>query len=205
MLAPEWDRARALLAEGRRAACELGAEILRLRELYLHRGHGGDRRGDRRSSGTFVQLEKKGGFVAELEAQLGMHHETARRLLLDLEREREIRAIAEGAVEVIVEGEVERVVTPEVQAAAQRIVRELDQDPRARPARKWAGLWGAAATAGRERAPTNHARNLERGIKALAMSLEHWADLSPEERATVEHYWSCLAQSGLIPETWKRV
>lgn len=196
---PAWDRARELLAEGRRCARELAAEIERLRAEYST-GHGGARRG---SSSQLVNLKQGEGFVAQLRAQLQLHPEQARRLLLDAQRERQIYAIASGEVEVVEDESGARPVTEEVREAAQQAVRAIEADPGVRPARAWAGLWGRAATAGRARREVDHAANIARGITALKTSLAHWAEFTPRERAALEQAWADLVLP-VLPQTWRR-
>lgn len=142
---PMWDKARRLLAEGRRVAVEFAAEIERLKSAHS-KGYGGDRR----SSSQVVNLKSGEGFVVQLREQLGLHPEQARRLLADVDYQRRIEALTgmEPGEVIAVPGKgrearpVELAVTPRMIELA-REAREAWGAPGCpKASRQWAGIAG---------------------------------------------------------------
>jgi hypothetical protein len=141
------------------------------------------------------------GWQAKVREELGISDDTARRWMLDGQRYRQMRLICAGKVDEV-DG---HLVTDAVRQEARSAVNAIDADPTVRPARRWAGLWGALPTKGTQRQAVDHARNLRRALIALANSLEYWAKISPTERARIEAGWAELVAAGLIPSTWRRL
>ena len=214
-LDPAWDHARELLRDGRRTAEEFAEEIERLRERYLHEGHGGDHGTNQHAKWQVsqgVKLASGAGFVAQLEVQLGLHPEQAKRILDRVRYTRMLRAAADGqAVKYLTgtgKGKHEETFLPddEAQARAQRLLDEVVAGD-VKPSAAWAGVCGearrVAASGKKERAAINHEENIARGLKKLATSLEHWAELTPAGRARLESLWNQLRKAGVIPTTWQ--
>jgi hypothetical protein len=196
-----WATAKKLVAQvraGARAWLELGQVLEELRTEYFADPRANLRRGNSPTPHDAAPGEK--GWQAKVREELGISDDTARRWMLDAQRHQQILSIADGSVTQI-DGQK---ITDEVRARAEEALAALQTDPSVRPARQWAGLWGAGATKGKQRAAVDHARNIRRAIIALATSLENWSDLSAQERAEIETGWAELADSGLIPGTWKR-
>ena len=199
-LDPSWDRARELLSQGRFVASALAEEIERLRAAH-DKGYGGNRR----SSSQVVNLKNGDGFVAQLRDQLNLHPQKAARLLENAARTRLIGQIADaeiGETLYIAPGDVEGIeVTIERKALAREAMQDLALG-NVTAGRAWAGVMGGGKTLGQNRAEVDHHRNLKRALKALANSLDHWAELTPEERADIEGGWSQLVR--YLPATWAR-
>lgn len=202
---PAFNRARSLVEAvrtGARAWLELGEVLEKLHEQFFKVGSG--RRTDLQPSphgaAKVSELASDRGWQAKVREELGISDDTARRWILDARRYRQLLQITSGDLREI-EG---NKITAAVRKEAEIVLTEIAADPTVRPARKWAGLWGAGATRGTQRAAVDHARNLERGLKALANSLEHWNELPADSRIRIEAGWAELAESGLIPSTWRR-
>jgi hypothetical protein len=196
-----WGDARKLVEKvraGARAWLELGEVLEALREQYLGEGHGGDRRSKtaRDQAPHGAALEK--GWQAKVREELGISDDTARRWMLDAKRHDQLIRITDGTVQQV-DGQR---VTDEVRERAQSALSALEADPSARPARLWAGLWGGAATKGKQRAAVDHARNIARGLTALQTSLPHWQTITPEQRAALERGWELIRD--LLPPTFAR-
>ncbi len=175
-LDPAWNKARELVAAvraGGLAWLKLSLEIERLRDLFLQPP------GLRRGSEAQVVLQKKeGGFQAKLTSELGLHHEQAKRWLLDGQRYRQLHLIAADQVTEI-DG---HKVTAEARENARAALAEIDADPTIRPARCWAGLWGAVKTKGSQRRGCDHTANIDSAIAKLKTSLPHWREIPAAER-----------------------
>lgn len=204
MLDPAWDRARSLLAAGRQNACDLAAEIERLRVAY-NSGHGGDRK----SSSQVVNLIPGQGFIAQLRSQLGLHPEQARRIEQSAAYQARIGQVAdaeEGEVIHWVEDGEEQSLT--VSDAHRELARQalagmaLPGAPK--PSRAWAGIAGegtrVAKRGGKDRAPIDHAMNIAKGLTQLQTSLPHWEELTPQQRAKLEEGWMLIRH--LLPKTF---
>ncbi len=197
-----WAEARKLVEKvraGARAWLELGEALEGLREHYFAQGAGGG--GDQKSPHRTVRrsdpVPDERGWQAKVREELGISDDTARRWILDGQRYRQLLQIANGQLRQI-EGQS---VTAEVRDNAKEALAEIQDDPSVRPARKWAGIWGAGATKGKQRAAVDHARNIARGLTALQTSLPHWAKLSPDERAALEKGWALIRE--MLPETFR--
>jgi len=193
-----WDTARHLVSQvraGARAWLQLGVVLEALRQEFFRAGSG--RRTDLQPPPHGAAKVEK-GWQAKVREELGISDDTARRWMLDARRYQELRLITAGEVAVVED----RRVTSEVRERAQEALAALEADPSARPARLWAGLWGAATTKGKQRAAVDHARNIARGLTALQTSLPYWADLKPEQRAALEHGWELIRP--LLPATFAR-
>lgn len=209
----EWDRARELLAEGRRTAEEFANEIERLRALHLHAGHGGDRRSKNQVSHRET-LDPEKGFQAALERELSVAKATAYRILDRARYTRMLRLISEGESVKYLTGtgakRTEKTFAPDVDAMQR--ARELLDDVvtgDVKPSAAFAGVVGESRRVGktgkRERGEVDHAVNIERGLKALGTSLPHWRDVTPGNRHVLEDMWAQLVDAGLIPTTWKGI
>jgi hypothetical protein len=202
-LDPSWDRARQLLSQGRFVAAALAEEIERLRAEFLRQGQG--RRTDKQPLSQVVIKVGADGFQAQLRAQLGLHPQQAARLLENAARTRLIAQMtdAEDGETLYAAGDdIEGIeVTPERRALARSAMTDLSLG-NITAGRAWAGVMGGGKTAGKNRAETDHHRNLKRALKALANSLDHWAELTPEERADIEGGWGQLVR--YLPATWAR-
>lgn len=207
-LDPAWDRARQLLAAGRRTACELAAEIERLRVAYLRDKSSNLRRGNSPTAQT-VPSENTGGFQAQLRAQLGLHHEQARRIEESAAYQSRIGQVAEaedGEVISWEEAGTEQSLT--VSEAHRQLARQalagLALPGAPKPSRAWAGIAGegtrVAQRGGRDRQPINHAMNIAKALTQLQTSLPHWAKISPKERAAIEEGWADIRP--LLPPTF---
>jgi hypothetical protein len=148
---------------------------------------------------TVSEQEEK-GWQAKVREELGISDDTARRWMLDSQRYSQMLAISSGAVDQV-DGQK---ITTEVKERTQEALGAIQLDPTARPARLWAGLWGAGATKGKQRAAVDHARNIRRAVIAFATSLEHWSELSAAQRAEIEEGWAEVVDAKLIPSTWQR-
>lgn len=180
-LDPRWNRARELLASGRKVAMLFATEIESLRAEYLHEGHGGDRRSKNQVSQD-EKLDREKGFVAAVERELSISPATAYRWINDALRFRQMQDITIGEVREI-DG---KAVTEEVRARAEEAIAAMQEDPSVRPARVWAGLWGGAKTKGVQRAAVDHGMNISNAIAKLKTSLPHWRKLDPHDRAHIE-------------------
>jgi len=217
---PEFDRARELHRVERAkagphlaAAVALADEINRLRERYTGEGHGGPRKG---SSFTPVKLDRPAtGFVAKLEAELGLHPQQAKRLEERADYVRRLRLAAEGQP-VPYEtgtGKAKKQVTFTPDAQAAQIAGTLLDAALAGdvpPSRAWAGVTGEGqrrASQGGEatRQPVNHYKNCERAQAKFATSLEHYYDFSEDEQGYLTSTWGELLAGGVIPEKWLRM
>lgn len=189
-LDPQWTKARELLALGRRTAEAFAAEIERLRAIYLRQGQG--RRSDLHESAD----NSAEGFSAQLEAQLGLHREQARRILDRVRYVRMLRAAAEGEAVRYLTGtgseQKEKIFEPddEAQARARQMLDDvMAGDVKASAA--WAGIVGegrrVAQTGKKQRAAVDHAMNISNAIAKLKTSLPHWRSISPNERALIEN------------------
>lgn len=191
-----WGEARKLVEKvraGARAWLELGEVLEGLRSTYFAQT-AGLRRGNSPSPHD-AATEK--GWQAKVREELGISDDTARRWMLDGQRYRQLLQITDGAVRQI-DGQA---VTAEVREKAQEALAVIQTDPSVRPARVWAGLWGASATKGKQRAAIDHARNLAMALTKLETSLPHWTKLKPEERALLEREWQRIRAA--LPETWQ--
>lgn len=200
-LDPAWDRARELLSQGRFVASALAEEIERLRAEFS-KGQGGDRK----SKSQVVILKNGDGFQAQLRAQLNLHPQQATRLLENAARTRLLAQMSdaedgERLVCQVGKGFDSIEVTPENRALARVALTDLSLG-NITAGRAWAGVMGGGATIGKNRAAVNHHANLKRALKALANSIDHWAELTPEERADIEGGWSQLVK--YLPATWAR-
>jgi len=207
-----WAAAKKLVAQvraGARAWLELGQVLESLRAEFFSQGSGGG--GDRKSFAANVKITSphgaakcspndERGWQAKVREELGISDDTARRWMLDAQRHQQILAIVDGSIQQI-DGQK---VTAEVRARAEEALAALQADPSVRPARQWAGLWGAGATKGKQRAAVDHGRNIRRALITLANALEHWNDLPADERMEIETGWRDIVDAGLIPTTWKR-
>lgn len=204
-----WGVARKLVDQvrsGARAWLELGEALATLREQYFAQGgagrfgspHRAANRAANRADATDSAAPHESGWQAKVRAELGISDDTARRWMLDSQRYRQMTQIAHGDI-VQIDGQT---ITAAVRDNARAALAEVQTDPTVRPARKWAGLWGAGATKGKQRAAIDHARNLARGLTALETSLPHWADITPEERAALERAWEDIRE--LLPATFRR-
>lgn len=194
---PQWNKARELLALGRRTAEAFAEEIERLREVYLL-DKNANLHNLRRGKAPMSQSVTSGigeGFVAQLEAQLGLHREQARRILDRVRYVRMLRAAAEGeAVKYITGSGAERSEkifepTEEARARARQLLDDVVAgDVKASAA--WAGIVGegrrVAQTGKKERAAVDHAMNISNAIAKLKTSLPHWRKIAPNERALLE-------------------
>lgn len=201
-----WAEARKLVAQvrsGARAWLQLGEVLEELRSQYFDEGRtAGLKRGTvQPARAPHDAAHGEPGWQAKVREELGISDDTARRWMLDGQRYRQLLQITDGAVKEV-DG---KKVTAEVVENAKAALAEIAEDPSSRPARKWAGVWGAGATKGKHRAPVDHARNIRRGLVALATSLEHWNDLPAEERVQIENGWREIVEAGLIPSTWRRL
>lgn len=219
---PMWEKARRLLAEGRRVAAEFAREIERLREVYLDEGK-------RRS----LQNLKKGdlpkftnvnfgdtndlGFVAQLREQLGLHPEQARRLLAEVDYQRRIEAVAEmepgSWIEAPGKGRgaepVEIEITPRMIELAREALEARGAPGCPKASRQWAGIAGegyrvdSRQEGATERAPTNHFVNIAAAIAKLKNSLRPQVmnELPADQFAELEKMWRDMAP--LIPERWR--
>lgn len=195
--AATWAEARKLVEKvrtGARAWLELGEVLEQLRAEFLRQGSG--RRTDLQPT-PHDAAKVEQGWQAKVRHELGISDDTARRWMLDGQRHRQLLQIADGATQV--DG---KKVTAEVREKAKEALESIQLDPTVRPARVWAGVWGATATAGKQRAAVDHARNIARGLTALATSLPHWASLTPDERAALEKGWAQVRE--LLPPTFKQ-
>lgn len=201
-----WDEARKLVGEvrkGARAWLQLGEVLEELRSEYFapHRlNAAGPGRGNVGKQSPHDAATGEKGWQAKVREELGISDDTARRWMLDAKRYQQLLSITDGATRQI-EGQT---VTADVRAKAQEALAAIETDPSVRPARLWAGLWGAGATKGKARAAVDHDRNLRRALVALANSLEHWNDLPADQRMTIEQGWTEIVDAGLIPSTWKK-
>lgn len=203
-LDPAWDRARALLAAGRQTACELAAEIDRLRTLYLHPS------GVRRGSESQVVIQKNGGgFQAQLRAQLGLHPEQARRIEESAAYQTRIARVAEAEDGEVISweeaGEEQSLTVSDAhRELARQALASMALPGAPKPSRAWAGIAGegtrVAQRGGKDRQPINHAMNLAKALTQLQTSLPHWSKLSPQERATIEDGWALIRP--LLPPTF---
>lgn len=192
-----WAEARKLVEKvrtGARAWLELGAVLSELRMEFFRAGSG--RRTDLEPSPHDAAKVEK-GWQVKVREELGISDDTARRWMLDARRYTQLRQITGGQLRQI-EGQT---ITSEVRERAQEALAVIELDPSVRPARAWAGLWGAGATKGKQRAAVDHARNIARGLTALQTSLPHWNELTPEQRAALERGWELIRD--LIPPTFK--
>jgi hypothetical protein len=192
-----WGEARKLVEKvraGARAWLELGEVLETLRAEFLSKGGRPAAKNSPHGAASFDDR----GWQAKVREELGISDDTARRWMLDARRHQQLVQITDGGVQQV-EGQR---VTAEVRERAQEALSALEADPSARPARLWAGLWGGAATKGKQRAAVDHARNIARGLTALQTSLPHWASLTPEQRAALEHGWALIRP--LLPATFQR-
>lgn len=195
-----WAEAKKLVTQvrtGARAWLQLGEVLEELRSTYFAQT-AGLRRGNSPSPHD-AATEK--GWQAKVREELGISDDTARRWMADAQRYQQLLQITSGDVRQI-DGQT---ITADVRERAREALDAIQGDPSVRPARLWAGLWGGAATKGKQRAAVDHARNIRRGVIALATSLEHWNNLPAQERAAIEAGWAELVDAGLIPSTWRRL
>ena len=203
-LDPAWDRARSLLAAGRHTACELAAEIERLRAAYSHPA------GLRRGSESQIVIQKNdGGFQAQLSAQLGLHPEQARRIEQSAAYQARIGQVAdaeEGEVITWTEGGEEQslTVSDTHRELARQALASMALPGAPKPSRAWAGIAGegtrVAKRGGKDRAPIDHAMNIAKGLTQLQTSLPHWEELTPQQRAKLEEGWMLIRH--LLPKTF---
>lgn len=194
-----WAHARKLVDQvrsGARAWLELGEVLEELRTEFFRVGSG--RRTDLQPSPHgAAKVADERGWQAKVREELGISDDTARRWMLDGQRYRQLLAITSGRADQVED----RRVTAAVRERAAEALATIEADPSIRPARLWAGLWGADATKGKQRAAVDHAKNIARGLTALQTSLPHWADLTPEQRAALERGWELIRD--LLPPTFK--
>lgn len=187
-LDPAWDQARELLGMGRQCASRLTAEIDRLREAYLHQGHGGARRGDQVSQS--VKLETAVGFVAQLRDQLGLHPQQAARIEEAAAYQLRIERVAGAEIgEVIAWDEAgERkslTVTAAHKECAEQVVDGLSLPGAPRPSRAWAGIVGEGTRVGNygagsmERAEPDHLGLWVKATHCIRRIAPRWSKLFP--------------------------
>jgi hypothetical protein len=211
-LDPAWDRARSLLAAGRQTACELAAEIERLRDEYS-RGQGGDRGSNQHgrfgAKSQSVILPQSGGFQAQRSAQLGLHPEQARRIEESAAYQSRIGQVAEAEEgEVITwteDGEEQSLTVSDAhRELARQALASMALPGAPKPSRAWAGIAGegtrVAKRGGKDRAPIDHAMNIAKGLTQLQTSLPHWEELTPQQRAKLEEGWMLIRH--LLPKTF---
>lgn len=180
-LDPRWNKARALLAQGRRVASEFADEIERLRDVHLGEGHGGSRQ----ANGFYIQeshdetLDRSEGFKAQVALQLGISPATAYRYISWAKAIRickQIEQAPKGEVIELETGSYE--VTPEVRERARALCENISTGAvpmnRAMPA--VAGMFGVAGGGTGGKAATNHPQNMWAGVIKLRGSMQpkHW-------------------------------
>jgi hypothetical protein len=212
-LDPEWDNARELRDAARglgtgavQKICALVLEIERLRGLFLQPP--GLRHG---SESQLVIQKNRGGFQAQLEAQLGLQPEQARRLLERGRYMAMLRAIAEGKEVKYLTGTGQKghektfVPNKESQERALGLLDAVIAGDE-KPSAAWAGLVGEetriAQTGKKERQAVNHYRNCERAIAKWSTSLEHYYNFTPPQQGYLDATWEELLDAGVIPEKW---
>lgn len=207
-LDPAWDRARSLLASGRHTACELAAEIERLRGAYLRDKSSNLRRGNSPTA-QIVPSENPGGFQAQLRAQLGLHPEQARRIEESAAYQARIGQVADAEEgEVITwteDGEEQSLTVSDThRELARQALAGMALPGAPKPSRAWAGIAGegtrVAKRGGKDRAPIDHAMNIAKGLTQLQTSLPHWEELTPQQRAKLEEGWMLIRH--LLPKTF---
>lgn len=203
-LDPAWDRARQLLAAGRQTACELAAEIDRLRAAYAHPA------GLRRGSESQIVIQKNdGGFQAQLRAQLGLHPEQARRIEESAAYQSRIGQVAEAEEGEVIrwteDGEEQSLTVSDAhRELARQALASMALPGAPKPSRAWAGIAGEGTRVtrrgGKDRAPIDHAMNIAKGLTQLQTSLPHWEELTPQQRAKLEEGWMLIRH--LLPKTF---
>jgi hypothetical protein len=211
---PLFDRARELkhaleerIGDAAETLCEFAEEIEGLRERYSL-GQGGDRK----SKSHMCDFDRaEGGFHAQLEAQVGLHREQARRILERADYVRRLLTARAGKpVEYITgTGKAKHKETFLPSAEAQKcaevsLVNVMAGEVSASGA--WAGLVGEdkrkAKTGKKERAEINHYKNCERAAGKFATSLEHYYTFTVEQRDYLDAVWAELLAKKVIPEAW---
>lgn len=203
-LDPAWDRARSLLAAGRQNACDLAAEIARLRAEYSHPA------GLRRGSESQIVIQKNdGGFQAQLRAQLGLHPEQARRIEESAAYQSRIGQVAEAEEGEVIrwteDGEEQSLTVSDAhRELARQALASMALPGAPKPSRAWAGIAGegtrVAKRGGKDRAPIDHAMNIAKGLTQLQTSLPHWEEFTPRQRAKLEEGWMLIRH--LFPKTF---
>ena len=202
-LDPEFDHARKLRDEARdlstdavRKICDYAAEIERLRVAFLQPA--GLRRG---SEAQGVLQKNEGGFQAQLETQLGLHHEQAKRIIDRGRYMAMLRNAAAGKTIKYVTGtgaeRKEKTFSPDSEArqcAQQALDAVMAGD--VKPSAAWAGVIGesrrVAKTGKKERAAIDHAANLSNAVAKFKTSLPHWRQIPPGERAFIENEFNAI-------------
>lgn len=206
-----WAEAKRLVEKirsGARAWLQLGEVLEALRTQFFAERAGAGRPSDwekanvkRIAPHDAAQIPSDRGWQAKVREELGISDDTARRWMLDARRYGQLLQITDGTV-TEVEG---HKVTAKARDAAKAALDEMAGDPTVRPARKWAGVWSSVTTKGSQRKGCDHVRNIERGLTALATSLDHWTELPAERRFRIESAWAEIVEAGLIPSTWRRL
>ena len=204
---PSWDRARALAAEVRRSAAvivHLGMEIAALREQWFKQGSRTDLAGNSYHTANVTR-----GWEAKVEEELGICHRTALRIMERASTVIMIRQLQAGeSVKWVTNREQEeRVIepTPELQNMAAQALEQVVAGTIA-AGRAWAGLIGESQRRTSQggvaaRANVDHARNLQRAIRALKTSLKHWKHIKGPDRLELEREWKAVVS--LLPETMR--
>lgn len=218
-IAPSWDRARALWQSASRGAedlIELSVLLLALRKEFFNVNNGGDRKSaafknQPSARGRLIPTEKiysakppEKGWQETVQAQLGITHQTALRLIERGNAVMRIKGIADG--EDVrwqdTKGEIKIMrATEEAQRMAQEALPAVVAG--ILPAsRAWAGICGESerSKAGKRRAEIDYAAVMRRALVSLRNAAAAWNLLDPDDRADVENLWYEVRET--LPATW---
>lgn len=215
-IAPSWDRARTLWQSATRGAedlIELSVLLLALRKEFYAPGKNSPTTWHKASSasGRSDSTEKiysakppEKGWQETVQAQLGITHQTALRLIERGYAVMRIKGIADG--EDVrwqdTKGEIKIMrATDEAQRMAQEALPAVVAG--ILPAsRAWAGICGESerSKAGKRRAEIDYAAVMRRALVSLRNAAASWNLLDPDDRADVENLWYEVRET--LPATW---
>jgi len=202
---PSWDRARALVADVRRSISSiinLGMEIQALKDEYFARGS----RTDKLNKAYYTANVTK-GWQQAIHDELGIHHDTAYRIMERAYSVVCMRQIEEGIPVTYEDKRTKKVrtleSTPELQEQAAKAIEAVVSGTVAAP-RAWAGLVGEGSRVANQggvsdRAEVNHGKNLERAITKLRNSFQQWKHIDANQRVNIEALWIDMLQ--YVPDT----
>lgn len=212
---PAYDRARELYDRSRNdftrslaSQCELADEIKTLRERFLRDSSSNLKKGN---IPTAQGVPSGDGFQAKLSAEIGLHHEQARRIIARAEYVQRMRLVVDGRTVTYLTGtgkaKRQEQFTPTAEAVelAKASLEDV-LEGEVSPSRAWAGLVGEGkrvAKTGVARAPVNHYRNCETAIIKLATSIEHYHDFSIEQRNHLDLLFGEVLDGNVMPENWR--
>jgi hypothetical protein len=201
---PSWDRARAYVNDVRRsimAVIHLGVEIRALQEQYFAQGNTSNHGGK-----PSANVSK--GWQQKVQDELGIHHDTAYRIIERAESLVCMRRIEIGEAVSYHDNRSnsQRVLQPttELQQQASKAIEAVVAGSVSAP-RAWAGLIGEGSRISSQggsaaRASVDHHRNIMQALTKLKNSMRQYDYLDKDQRGEIEDCWNEVLP--LIPKAF---